>query len=209
MLNRILSELRYRLRALFDRGAVERELDAELRFHLEREAEKHVKAGMPRHEAERRARAEFGGIAGIKDDTRDAHGLAALETTWQDLRYAIRGLRRSKSFTIGVVLTLGLGIGANAAMFGIVDRLLFRAPPGLREQDAVHRVYRPRREDAGSRIDRNYSFATYLDLLRDARAFETLAAFQTRRLALGEGDGTRELPVTVASASFFDFFDVR
>lgn len=209
MFDRFLSELRYRWRALFDRGAVERELDAELRFHIDRETEKHVRSGVPSAEAERRARAGFGGIAGIKDDTRDARGLVALETTWQDLRYALRGLRRSKSFTAGVVLTLGLGIGANAAMFGIVDRLLFRAPPTLREPDTVHRLYRHARALPENRIDRNYSFATYLDLRREARSFETLAAFQTRQFGVGEGEVIRELPVTVASASYFEFFDAR
>ena len=87
-------------------------------------------------------------------------------------------------------------------MFGIVDRLLFRAPPTLRDQETAHRLYMHRRSQPENRIDRNFAFATYLDLRRELRTFESLAAFQTRRLAVGEGDGTRELPVTVASGSF-------
>ena len=64
-----------------------------------------------------------------------------LETVLQDARYAVRGLRRSPAFTITVILTLGLGIGANTAMFGIIDRLMFKPFPYMRDADAVHRVY--------------------------------------------------------------------
>ena len=136
-----LNDLRYRLRALFRRNTMDRELDAELRFHVEKEVEKHVRAGMTPDEARRRARATFGAMEGIKDDTRDARGLVALETMAQDIRYAARGLMSRPVFTGGVILTLGLGIGANAAMFGIVDRLLFRAAPSLRDPGTLHRVY--------------------------------------------------------------------
>src|SRR2546423_1998089 len=141
MLSEWLSDVRYRLRALFQRDAMERELDDELRFHLEREVEKHVRAGLTHGDAARKARLEFGGVERVKDDSRDARGLAILDVVTQNLRYAARGLRAKPGFTAAVVLTLGLGIGANAAMFGIVDRLLFRAPPLLRDAGTVHRIY--------------------------------------------------------------------
>ena len=209
MLTRLLSELRYRLRVLLRRDRAERELDAELQFHLEKEAEKYLARGMSREEALRRARLAFGGVERIKDDARDARGLVFLDTLAQDLRYALRGLRARKAFSLGVVLTLGLGIGANATMFGIVDRLLFRAPSGFRDQETAHRVYMRRKDNGEERIDRNYSFARYLDLLRFTRSFDAVAAFQTRRLAVGEGEATRELRVTVASASYFGFFELH
>jgi hypothetical protein len=79
VLSEFWSEIRYRLRALFRRDAIERELDDELRFHLEREAEKSVAAGLPRDEAVRRARLTFGGVDRIKEDDRDARGVALLE----------------------------------------------------------------------------------------------------------------------------------
>jgi hypothetical protein len=156
-----LSDIRYRLRALFKRDARDRELDDELRFHLDHEVAKHVRAGMTPDEAQRRARATFGGVERIKDDARDARGLVALETLFQDVRYAARGLAARPVFTGGVVLTLGLGIGANATMFGIVDRLLFRAPPTMRDP-ATHRVYASYDLDGERRIDRNLAFPVYL-----------------------------------------------
>src|SRR6185295_8816607 len=141
MISELWSDIRYRMRALLRRNAVESELDEELRFHIERETGKHEAAGVPRDEAARLARVAFGGVERAKDESRDARGVQWLESAMQDLRYSIRTLRAKPGFTLGVVLTLGLGIGANAAMFGIVDRLLFRAPRFLREADRVHRVY--------------------------------------------------------------------
>src|SRR5688500_1896882 len=148
-MNRLLSEARYRLRVLFARGRMERELDTELHFHLERETEKLMRQGVPRAEAERQARVAFGGVERIKDDARDSRGVATLEGVLQDLRYAARGLRTRTAFSAGVILTLGLGIGANAAMFGVVDRVLFRAPPTLRDPETVHRPYRIRKDQVG------------------------------------------------------------
>src|SRR5688572_6082733 len=108
MLKEWLSDVTYRLRAIFRRERVEHELDEELRFHLEREAEKHMKAGMSRDEAMRRARIEFGGVDRIKEDVRDTRGVSWIETVARDLRYAFRGLRRKPAFTAAVILTLGL-----------------------------------------------------------------------------------------------------
>ena len=129
------------------------------------------------------------------------------ESFTQDLRYAIRGLRAKPGFTIAVMLTLGLGIGANAAMFSIVDRLLFRPPPMLRDAAATHRVYVVTtyrgKENSGGSI----AYARYLDLVRTTRSFTRLAQFTARDLAIGTGDESREMRVGVVSASFFGFFD--
>jgi predicted permease len=210
MFDELWSDLRYRVRALLRRDSVERELADELGFHLERETEKYERMGLPRAEAERRARLAFGGIERAKEASRDGRGTMLLESVFQDLRYAWRGLRSKPAFTIGVVLTLGLGIGANAAMFGILDRLLFRPPAYLRDASTTHRIYLSRTASGGqTRTDHNTEFARFLDFKQWTHDFSSIAAFQTRAVAVGEASDARERPVTVASANYFDFFDAR
>src|SRR5690606_36635383 len=197
MLRALWSDLRYRCRALFRRAELERELDEELRFHLERAAEAHRRNGLPPEEATRRARLEFGGVELL------------LERAGQVLRYAVRSLRRTPGFTLGVILTLGLGIGVNAAMFGIVDQLLFRAPPFLREPDRVHRVYLQWHNRNGLATGSMMGYANYLDFRRGTTQFDALAGYSVRKLPVGSGPESRELPVGVISATLFDFFDAR
>ena len=129
MLTRALSEIRFRLHAVFFRASVERELDDELRFHIEHEARKHEREGMSPAAALRRARLEFGGVEQVKEATRDARGTAPFESIMRDVRYAMRSLRAHPAFTLTVVATLGLGIGANTAIFTLVDALLLRPLP--------------------------------------------------------------------------------
>jgi putative ABC transport system permease protein len=207
MISELWSDIRYRVRALLRRNAVESELDEELRFHIEHETGKHEAAGVPRDEAARLARVAFGGVERAKDESRDARGVQWLESATQDLRYSIRTLRAKPGFTLGVVLTLGLGIGANAAMFGIVDRLLFRPPPFLRDASRVHRLYFAWTDHDTARLERNTSFARFADLQAGTSAFDTIAAFQVRRVAIGTGDRSREVDVDVTSAGLFRLFD--
>src|SRR6185436_18210967 len=188
MLRELLSDLQFRLRALLRRDDVERELDEELRFHIEHEAEKYERLGMPRDEAMRRARVAFGGVDRAKEQSRDARGTLLVETTLQDLRYAIRGLRAKPAFTIGIVLTLGLGIGANAAMFGIVDRLLLRAPEFLREPGRVHRIYQTATYQGIAETQGATRFPRYLDFKRFTHSFASITAFATTDMAIGDGE---------------------
>lgn len=118
MLSEWLRDLRYRLRALFRRAAVERELGGELHSHLDREAEKYVKAGLSREEAMRQARLAFGGLARFKEESRDARGLSLVDRLAQDLRYAVRGLKAKPGFAAAVIPTLALGIGATPPYSG-------------------------------------------------------------------------------------------
>ena len=114
---------------------------------------------MPRGEAVRLARASFGRLDRVKEASRRARGTAPLESVLHDLRLSARGLRASRGFTLGVVLTFALGIGVNAAMFDVVDRLLLRPPPFLRDPARVHRVYLADRRDGAERIKVSTSIA--------------------------------------------------
>jgi predicted permease len=133
-----------------------------------------------------------------------------LDTLLQDLRYAFRGIRRSPGFAATVILTLGLGIGANAAMFGVIDRLMFRPHPYLRDPGTVHRVYLQRNERWQTRtMSGGYEYTTYLDLQRWSTAFTQFAGFSVNSMAVGIGEDRQERRVAAVSASFFEFFETR
>ena len=208
-LSDLLSEIRHRARALLRPRVVARELDDEIRFHMEKEIEKLTASGIPADEAMRQARVAFGGVERIKDDTRDVSGVAWIENLGTDIRYAARSLRARPAFVAAVVLTLGLGIGANVVMFGIVDHLLLRVPPYLRDAPRVHRVYLSHTSEGQEITEATTEYARYLDLTRLTRTFEATAVVAGKTFAIGAGENTREMPVGVVSASFWGFFDAR
>src|SRR6266404_2165382 len=145
---RWLRSISNRLRNLFLKDTVEREADQELRFHLEREVAQQISSGMSPEEARRVALLEFGGLEQFKEDCREARGVNRIETLLADLRYGFRTLRKSPGFAIVSVLTLALGIGANTAIFSMVNALLLH-PYNFRNLDSLVRVWEDRGIDEG------------------------------------------------------------
>jgi predicted permease len=191
----MLSDIRYRLRALFSRASLERELDDELRFHVEHSAETYERQGMPHDAAVRRARLEFGGVEQMKEASRDVRGTARIESIARDLRYALRSLEKRPAFTITVIATLALGIGANTAIFTLVDALLLRPLPVSHPEQLVI-VGDPAAENqnnVGTPVTDYVSFPLYQDVRERNRVFTDMFATGWSGpidVQMGSGTGT-------------------
>src|SRR5258708_3491799 len=121
-----IAKLRLRLRSLFRRNSTERELEEEVRFHLDQQIEENLAAGMSPQEARYAALRTVGATAQFKEECRDARGTRWVESTWKDLTLAIRTLRRDSTFTAVSIITLALGIGATTAIFTVVNGVILR-----------------------------------------------------------------------------------
>ncbi len=196
-----------RIAAWRKREELDRELAQELQAHLDLLARDYEQQGMRATESRAAARRQLGNLTALREQSRDAWGFPRLEHLAQDVRYALRGLRRSPGFTAAVVLTLGLGIGANAAMFGVIDRLMFRPYPLLRDPATVHRVYLETTFDGRTNASTTFPYTRYLDLARETPRLAAHAAVSEWRFGVGSGGDVQVRKVAGVSASFFEFFD--
>jgi hypothetical protein len=197
---------------------VDAAVDDEFSFHFDMTMRELLASGLTKEAAEREARRRFGDVEATRarvSALAKGHAQRNARVEWwnaiaQDLRYALRGLRASPMFTAGVILTLGLGIGANATMFGIVDRLLLRPPAFLTSPDRVGRVYLMRSDrDGKEQVIRNLPYNRYIDLRQSTKAFDAMAPYYETDLIVGDGQDARELPVVMAGADFWPMFSAR
>jgi len=200
---RVIASLRSVVSALFRRSVVENEVEEELRAHIQDRANDLERSGVPRAEAERRARLEFGGYQKFKEEIREAQGTHFLETLIQDLRYALRTLRKSPGFTAVAVLTLALGIGANTAIFSFVDAVLLKPLPYPHPERIVSMW------EKAPEFDYNpISTLNFLDWERQNRCFQFLSAIVRDTVTLTGSDSPEELNVHRVSASYFKVLGV-
>ncbi|HEX8139652.1 MAG TPA: ABC transporter permease [Pyrinomonadaceae bacterium] len=196
----MFGRLKRRLRALLRKRRAEHELDEELRYHLERLIEQNIAGGMSPEEARFEARRSFGGVERAKDECRDARGLRLVEELRQDLRYGARMLLANPGFTAVAVLTLALGIGANSAVFSLVNAALLRPLPYSDPQSLVM-VWANFRRLNMMRL--GVSAPEFLDYRNQNGVFAEVAAFQPVTLNLTGTDEPERLSGARVSPSLF------
>lgn len=205
----LASLLRRRLRALFRRSMVEREMENELAYHFELEKQERMRAGASAAEAHRAAIHAFGGVDHVKEAYRDARGTRPLENLFQDLRYGVRVLRRNPVFAAAAVTTLALGLGAALAVFNVVNGVLLRPLP-YRNPERINIVWFTWRGSEGNVSELPLSSGLYSDIARDSRSFAALAAFRSWPYAIAESPDAEREPVAGArvSPTLFDVLGV-
>lgn len=191
--------LRRRLRTLFRRRTTEVEMAEEMRFHLEQRAADYADDGLPAAEARLAAQRRFGNTAALQERARDTFGWGALERFLTDLQFAARQLARAPGFTLLAIVTLGLGIGANTAMFSVLNGILLRPLP-FADAARLDRLYCT---DAQNSLG-SFSAADFLDLRKADGPYSQLAAYTTASASLSDPGQPAEL--ALASRATVDLF---
>ena len=196
----MLSRLWRRLRALARRGEMDRELEEELRYHLERETELNLRGGMTPEEARSAALRAFGGVEQARELCREARGVRMIRDLWQDLRYGARKLQRSPGFTLVAVMTLALGIGANTAIFSVVNAVLLRPLPFDQPEQLVRVFGTSARRGS---VSRPHSYPNFSDLRAQNQTFEAMAAYTGTTAALSGSDAPEQITGVIATGDIF------
>ena len=212
MLRDLLSDIRFRFRAIFRRGAVERELADELQSHMDVEADRLVREGVSPDEARRRARLSLGDVERVKEAARDSRGVRFVDDAAQDLRYAARMLRKSPGLTLASTLTIAVGIAATTAVFSLVNAILLRPlpVPEPRRLFVLSERWSNGNTPGSSMAEYLYSYHHYLDL-RDATrpVFSRLAGFRYETDAVRIDATAESVSSAYVSANYFQALGVR
>ncbi len=199
-----LRVLTHRLGAVLAHGRMDRNLDDELRAHLELLVEQNMQGGMTGDAARRAARQELGGADQIKESVHDQRGLPLLESIFSDIRYAVRMLRKSPGFTTVAVLTLALGIGANTAIFSVINGVLLRPLP-YPHPDRVVFLSEWSSQVPGMSI----SMADFDDWRSMNSVFESMAPYQADSVTLTGHGEPEELQLRRITAGLFPTLGVK
>ena len=199
---KLLDSLRFRIATLFQRSKLNAEMEEELRSHIQHRADDIERSGVPRAEAERRARIEFGGLARYKEESSEAAGGAFIESLLQDLRFAFRMLRKSPGFTAVAVATLAITIGANVVVFGVLNALIIR-PLHVPHAQSLFAIERGRDTAV------NHSYPDYLDLHDRNRSFEDLAAYNVTSVGIDTGNNPSPAWILETTGNYFDVLEIQ
>jgi macrolide transport system ATP-binding/permease protein len=200
---RWLAKLRLRVRSLFLKTRVEQELDEELRYHLEREIEEGLAAGLPPDEARLAARRSVGAVDQSMEECRDMRGVTFVEHRVQDLRFAFRQLRKHPAFATTAIVMLALGLSANVAIFGFVDAALGRPLP-YADAARLGMVFATRPDKVQAQTRGFISYQDFLDWRERNRAFRSIGAYDVRSgFILTTPEGPQSVPGLSVTAGFF------
>jgi hypothetical protein len=198
----LFPSIRFRLAALFQRSELRTDLDDEQRSHIQLRADDLERSGLPRPEAERRARIEFGGREKYKEEIHASLGGNLMATMIQDIRYSLRVLLKSPGFTIAAILTLALAIGANAVVFGLLDALILR-PLNVPNPQTLYTI------EHGPDKSEGESYLDYLDLRDRNRTFESLILYNIIEVGFDTGANPSRSMGYEVSGNYFDALGIQ
>jgi predicted permease len=186
-----------RLAGLATQRAQDERLREEIAEHIAMQTAENLRAGLSPVEARRQSMLKFGGVEAIKQDYRAKRGLPFIENLLQDVRYSFRVLRKSPGFTIVAILTLALGIGANAVVFSVLNALILH-PLHIPQADSFYGIQH------GDEASSYESYPDYLDLRDRNRSFDDLAAYDAAQVGLDSGENPSRVWIILASGNYFD-----